>query len=62
MSNRQPEFALRQGKSMCLRRVLAGIVFALPAAMKRRQTRASLDAMDDYLLKDIGISRIEFDR
>jgi uncharacterized protein YjiS (DUF1127 family) len=62
MSYRQPALALPQGKSARLRRVLAGIVFALPAAMKRRQTRVSLDAMDDYLLKDIGISRIEFDR
>jgi uncharacterized protein YjiS (DUF1127 family) len=30
--------------------------------MTRRKTRAALSALDDHLLKDIGISRGEIDR
>lgn len=47
-------------------RVISTIIVALPgkiaAAIERRRIRGALNKLDDYLLKDIGISRSDIER
>jgi uncharacterized protein YjiS (DUF1127 family) len=39
-----------------------GIVKRCAAIVKRRSVRKTLEALDDHMLKDIGISRSDIDR
>lgn len=55
-----------QAKSAFFRDAMAKIVFVLgkkiSAAIERRRIRTTLNKMDNYLLKDMGISRADIDR
>jgi uncharacterized protein YjiS (DUF1127 family) len=66
MSNLHPAPALRQSRSAPSRAVMAtfaiGIVKRCAAIVKRRSVRKTLEALDDHMLKDIGISRSDIDR
>jgi uncharacterized protein YjiS (DUF1127 family) len=66
MSLKQPASAFPQTRSAFFRDVVAMIIFGLrkeiAAAIERRRIRATLHALDDYLLKDMGIYRSDIDR
>ena len=55
-----------QNRSVFFRDVMAIIVSTLrektAAANERSKTRRALNSLDDYLLKDMGISRCDIDR
>ena len=66
MSLIQPKLTFLQTRTALFRDVMAIIVFALgkeiAAAIQRRRDRATLHALDDRMLKDMGISRCDIDR
>ncbi|MDP1701344.1 MAG: DUF1127 domain-containing protein [Aestuariivirga sp.] len=41
---------------------VAALCAEIAAAIERRRTRTALGRLDDYMLKDIGISRSDIDR
>jgi uncharacterized protein YjiS (DUF1127 family) len=55
-----------QTSSAVFRNVIAIIVVAsrekIAATIERRRTRFALNALDDYMLKDMGISRTDIER
>ena len=50
--------SFQQSRSNFLRTAVAKIT----AVIERRRTRAALHALDDYMLKDMGIARSDIER
>ena len=46
----------------CLAMILGAARMRIAATIKRRRSRKAIGKLDDYMLKDMGISRSDFER